>query len=346
MAKRRNDYEEYIACFNTKTGEFLRQEKEGFPEPKFCAYGPELADIHITDYCPLNCSYCYRESDKTKSNHMDPNDFRDILKAMSPHVFQVAIGGGSPQHHPQFTEILKIAHEMGIPPSYTSNGVDMTQDVITATKAYAGAVAISMHTYGGGLKAIGALLKEGINPAVHIVLDKEHIDFWANELNIAADKKGLFGGKYPLYSCICLMHKPIGRGAWKQHPEKEQKMAFVRSLKAYKGNIAIGIDSCFSPSLISTTPRRELPVETLGPCDSGLFSVFVGEDLTVSPCSFNKEDQFNLNDYSFKEIWEDKLKPYRDKVLSACPACEMNDLCHSCHAIPDINPCVKKERTI
>jgi radical SAM protein with 4Fe4S-binding SPASM domain len=343
--KRVNEYPEYVAAFNPKTGMFMRAAKEGFKDPLFSAHGPELADIHITDYCPLNCSYCYRESDSSKSHHMAVSDFKDILEAMSPHVFQVAIGGGSPQHHPHFIEILKVAHDKGIPPSYTSNGIDMTPAIVKATKDYCGAVAISLHNP-KSLLAVESLLDQGIAPAVHIVLDANSIDKWAHELDIAKDKEGLFGGRWKLYSCICLMHKPIGRGSWEQHPSKEQKTNFVRALREYKGNIAIGIDSCFAPSLISSTPRKNLPEHTLGPCDSACFSVFVGEDLTVSPCSFNLTDKFNLNDYSFKEIWTEKLRPYREKVISACPECDMNDMCHSCHVLPGINPCSKSERTV
>lgn len=346
MSVRINDYGTYIAVFNTETGEFLRKAKKGYPEPKFSEKGPELADIHITDYCPLSCPYCYRESSPTKSNHMSPEDFKAVLETMSPHVFQVAIGGGSPQHHPQFTEILRIAHEMGIPPSYTSNGVDMTQEILEATKKYAGAVALSMHGLLQGIKDIEYLLENDITPGVHVVLDAESIDHWARELEVANQGEGMFGGRYPLYSCICLMHKPVGRGAWDQHPTSTQKMNFVRALKNYRGSVAIGIDSCFSSSLISVSCKEELPVDTLGPCDSGCFSVFIGEDLTVSPCSFNSTDKYNLNDYSFGEIWAEKFKPYRDKVLNACPRCEMNDLCHSCYAVPGINPCTRKERTL
>lgn len=346
MSMRVNDYKTYRAIFNTKTGEFIRKAKEGFEDPQFCAQGPELADIHITDYCPMNCSYCYRESNPHKSNHMDPQDFKKILQDMSPHVFQVAIGGGSPQHHPEFTEILRIAHEMNIIPSYTSNGLDMTKDILDATKQYAGAVALSMHNLDRGKRDIEYLLDNKIEPAIHVVLDKKSIDYWAYELDKAESGEGMFGGKYPLYSCICLMHKPIGRGDWEQHPEKEQKANFVESLKQYRGGVAIGIDSCFSSSLISMSRKSDLPRHTLGPCDSGCFSVFVGEDLMVSPCSFNLKDQFSLNDYSFEEIWKEKFKPYRDKVLNQCPGCEMNDLCHSCYAVPDINPCGRKERTL
>jgi radical SAM protein with 4Fe4S-binding SPASM domain len=346
MPVRINDYKTYVAVFNTETGEFLRKEKPNHPEPKFSLHGPELADIHITDYCPLHCSYCYRESDPSKSRHMSPSNFAAVLDAMSPHVFQVAIGGGSPQHHPEFIEILRIAHDKGIPPSYTSNGLDMTDEIIEATKRYAGAVAISMHERKTALKEVERLLEAGIEPAIHVVLDRKSIDEWAHELDIAAQGEGIFGGRYPLYSCICLMHKPIGRGSWEQHPHRDQKARFVKALRAYKGKVSIGIDSCFSPSLISTTARRDLPKYTLGPCDSGCFSVFVGEDLTVSPCSFNLKDKFNLNDHSFKEIWEEKLQPYREMVTSACPGCDVNDLCHSCHVLPGINPCDKTERTI
>lgn len=340
------DHGTFRSYWNPKTGLFIRGELADGTDPEWAPAGPDLADIHITDYCPMTCAYCYRESDPSKSTHMTVLDFRNIIRSMIKSVQQIAIGGGSPQHHPQFIEILETAHSMGVIPSYTSNGLDMTDDILQASKEFCGAVAVSMHNYDFAIKTIKRMIDFGVPTAAHIILSADKIDMWADMLRIAKDNRGLFGGEIPLYSVICLMHKPIGRGSWAQHPTNAQKANFMEALRSYEGKIAVGVDSCSSSSLISSTPMDELPKDALGPCDCACFSVFVDEHLLVSPCSFNKKDIFSLEEFTFEKIWKEKLAPYRERVFNTCPDCESRSLCRSCQVIPQINSCTRKTRTV
>jgi MoaA/NifB/PqqE/SkfB family radical SAM enzyme len=75
---------------------------------------------------------------------------RDYYKIMNQvkdlPVNQVALGGGNPNQHPNFCEILRITREeYGIVPSYTTNGRGLTQDVIESSRKYCGAVAVSAY---------------------------------------------------------------------------------------------------------------------------------------------------------------------------------------------------------
>jgi MoaA/NifB/PqqE/SkfB family radical SAM enzyme len=340
------DHGDFKCFWDPKTGLFIRGDLPDGTRPEWSPKGPDLADIHITDYCPMFCSYCYRESDPNKSTHMSVLDFRNILISMLGTVNQIAIGGGSPQHHPQFIEFLETAHNLGVVPSYTSNGLDMTPEIVEATKKFCGAVAVSMHNFEKALKCVKDLIALGVPTAIHVILSADKIDSWTDMVRMGHNKTGVLGGELPLYSCIFLMHKPIGRANWEQHPTKEQKINFMQTLRAYKGPVPLGIDSCASSSLISSTSLSELPVDSLGACDSGCFSVFVDEHLLVSPCSFNKKDIFSLEDFTFQEIWKDKFQPYRDRVMSTCPTCESRTVCRSCQVIPEINVCDKPERTV
>jgi MoaA/NifB/PqqE/SkfB family radical SAM enzyme len=340
------DHGNYMSFWDPNTGMFIRGELPDGTDPEWSPAGPELADIHITDYCPMHCSYCYRESNASKSTHMSVGRFESILKSMCPTVLQIAIGGGSPQHHPEFISLLEIANARGIVPSYTTNGLDMTDAIVEASKRYCGAVAVSLHTIDGGMQSVQRLLEAQVPTGIHVILSKNEIGYWTRMLEKANKGKGILGGKIELYSCIFLMHKPVGRASWDQHPTREQKSSFVKALKNYKGKIAIGIDSCASSSFISSYPLEELPVDYLGPCDSGCFSVFIDEHLLVSPCSFNAKDIFSLEDFTFEEIWQDKLQPYRTRIIHACPNCASRSICRSCHVIPSINPCERQERTV
>ena len=399
MEPRMVDHDDYKVYWNPTTGMTVRGNRSDGTRPEMSSKGPELADIHITDYCPMTCDYCYRESDPSKSTHMSVQNFATILEDMSPWVLQIAIGGGSPQHHPQFIELLRTAHEKGIVPSYTSNGLDMTPEILEASKRYCGAVAISMHNETLAIQKVREMLEYGIPTGIHVILSRDKIDHWAVELAKANRGEGLLGSEPDLYSCIFLMQKPIGRASWEQHPTIDQKLEFMQALQQYKGKVAVGIDSCASSSFVSRFPvnaraasalkieraitdmidhahgmqeandprlkvafamvedyahlyaaqgahSSEVPVPMLGPCDSGCFSVFVDEHLKVSPCSFNKQDIYSLEDQSFREIWDRRFETYREQVFGTCPDCESRTICRSCQVIPRINPCKRETRTI
>jgi len=340
-----NSYSTHVTLFNPKTGERLRHTRKGFDDPEWCPDGPELADISITDFCDFGCDYCYRDSKPENVRHMSVYDFREVLEQLSPHVLEVAIGGGSPQHHPQFIDILATAHSLGVVPNYTSNGKDMTPEIIAASKKYCGAVAISMHNYTTCVEAVENLLRNDVKTSIHVVLSLNSIAKWTNELLYAATGSGMLGGMYPLHSCVFLMHKPMGRGTMEQHPTYNQKKNFFAALREYVGPVPIAVDSCSVPSLVHFFPEEDIAPETIGPCDSGMFSVFVDENLVVSPCSFNDEVVYDLHDLSFEYIWKEMFKDYREEVLEVCPECDVRNLCRGCLLLPEINPCHRYGRT-
>jgi radical SAM protein with 4Fe4S-binding SPASM domain len=351
---RRIDYGEYTAVFDRDTNFFLRGDQPNGRPAEFSSKGPELADVHITTYCEWDCRYCYRDSNPDDAVHMPWRDYRDLMKQLSGTVYQVAIGGGSPQHHPDFEKFLQVSRELDIVPTYTSNGQDMLDPrILSATQKYAGAVAVSVHDNEPYVKkVVGELIREGVPTAIHVVLDRDYIGHWTAELRLARLGLGWFGGELPLYSCIFLMHKPVGRGSIDQHPSDAQKQKFMKALTDYRGKVPVGLDSCAAPSFASL-PGAKIPkiqagkqaIDIVTFCDSGCFTVFIGEDFTVKPCSFNETDVYSLNDFSFDEIWRDKFEPYRRKVLAACPDCHNRGVCRGCAILPEINPCGLDART-
>lgn len=143
---RRCKDQHYSTVFNPNTGFFARVEYEGHPEPFWSEHGLELLDISITNWCDMGCPICYRSSDDS-GGHMNVENYEVVMRqAQKMHVHQVALGGGNPNQHPQFTEILRLTREKyGIVPNYTTNGRGLTEAVLTATSRYCGAVAVSAY---------------------------------------------------------------------------------------------------------------------------------------------------------------------------------------------------------
>lgn len=156
---------------------------------------PEFYDVKITNRCPGKCDFCYQDS-KENDCHYDNavEKIKSFFGGMSENQrpFQVAIGGGEPTFHPDFVEILKTFHELGIMPNYTTNGMwkdrifSKRHFLLKATKEYCGGVAISCHPH---LKdywewASMAYVNSEIMLNFHIIIsDKESIDYFSEIYN-------------------------------------------------------------------------------------------------------------------------------------------------------------------
>jgi len=145
---------------------------------------PEFYDIKITSYCEGNCPWCYMNS-TCKGHHFD-----DILGKVdkffggmseNERPFQVAIGGGEPTMHPDFIPLLKKLRELGISPNYTTNGMNMTSDILDATEKYCEGVAVSAHPHLESIwnDAFFALTDRDIKTNFHIIIsDRDSIEYF------------------------------------------------------------------------------------------------------------------------------------------------------------------------
>jgi radical SAM protein with 4Fe4S-binding SPASM domain len=293
-----------------------------FSENPYMAPWPELADISISNYCTNGCSYCYRESSE-EGMFMSLEDYRLILHELTNEkyggIFQVALGGGEPLLHPHFNEIIRITREeYGIIPNYTTCGKFFNQENIEATRDYCGAVAVSWDPYRDlsleKLSEVGLYLKnEGILANIHYVISEKTMNY-ANSI---------LAGKYEEYlqnfnSIIFLTYKPTGRA---ETSETIKSMNNLRSFLELVDNPAtklkIGFDACFVPVLMKAT---DVNIDLVDSCECGFFSIYIDENLDVTPCSFYNSDKYryNLKQFSFEDIWKNKFSSYRKYVDDNC----------------------------
>jgi organic radical activating enzyme len=147
---------------------------------------PEFYDVKVTPYCEGNCPYCYQNSLQT-SSHPDNiiEKFKFFFGQMDGNQkpFQIAFGGGEPTTHPDFLQLMKVCHDMGIMPNYTTNGMWVKSrnkaELLYYTKTYCGGVAVSTHPH---LKKTWQLATElyvsqNIFTNLHIIIgDKKSVD--------------------------------------------------------------------------------------------------------------------------------------------------------------------------
>lgn len=335
----RHNSQHYRVLFNTKTGTFIRMEDKGFPEPFWCENGPELIDLSITNYCTRECEFCYRQSNH-QGKHLPFIDIQRILKqAKDAGVLQIALGGGNPNQHPQFVEILRLIRESGIVPSYTTNGLGLTDKILQATSIYCGAMAVSFYPpydqeyY---LKLFEKITSYGIRLNLHVILKQDTIEMMTEWLSEAPK---LFDY---LNAIIFLNYKPIG--GTKNFLVKDSnklKVFFEAADKCKK--VKIGFDSCSMSGIVQW--MKNVRPEFLEPCEAARFSAFISEDLKMYPCSFMVGTDFygDLHTQSLKDIWltSKAFQNFRNRIkTNHCEGCQFDVVCKGgCQFLNEINMC-------
>lgn len=331
----------YSTFFNPNTGFSARVEEPGHDEPFWSWHGPELLDISITNWCDKGCALCYRKSDET-GYHMSLEDYETVMQqARQMHVFQVALGGGNPNQHPDFCEMLSLTREkFGIVPNYSTNGRGLTERVLKATKRYCGAVAVSAYyPYEETRKAIDTLVSYGIKTNIHFILSSQSINTATSWLESPPD----FLSK--INAIIFLNYKPVGRcHSHNLLLRNSDRVGYFFQLATGKRHrFRIGFDTCMVTGIAKFT---NTPRPYYDGCDAGRFSMFVSEDMRAYPCSLMVEAGYEgmpIAGNNILDFWRNS-EPFtriRSKLASGgCSGCQNADVClGGCPLFPEINLC-------
>ncbi|PSU95754.1 radical SAM/SPASM domain-containing protein [Photobacterium kishitanii] len=290
----------YTSFFNPDNGFFARVPDKGKMDPFWSPHGPELMDISITNWCDKGCSFCYKSSTKL-GQHMALDDYKRVIdQAAEMHTFQVALGGGNPNQHPDFLEILSYTDSKGIVPNFTTNGRGLSAEILIATQKYCGAVAVSAYPpYDETAATLKKLIEKGIKTNIHFILDAKSVDTAIKWL------------KYPpeflagINAIIFLNYKPSGRKVFEERllrnsPRLNELFELATSSKR---KLKVGFDACCVSGVFARTNANTTMVDA---CDAGRFSLYVSEDLKVYPCSFQAglvEGDMLSNETTLQDIW-------------------------------------------
>lgn len=331
--------EHYATVFNPTTGFFARIEDAGYPDP-FCSYhGPELIDISITGWCDKECATCYRSA-STKGQHMSTDNYEVVLRqAARLQVAQVALGGGNPNQHPEFPTILKLTRDKyGIVPNYTTNGRGLTDEIIQATCAHCGAVAISAYQpYTEMAELLKKFSGQPIKVNVHFTLDSKSVE---TAITWILDPPAFLSG---VNAIIFLNYKPIGRGGDSSRLLKYNSkiQEFIEVVLNKQTVFKVGFDSC----MISALATSKVSPIWYDSCEAARFSMYVSDTMRVYPCSFMETfcEGTVLNEENMLDIWlEDPVFQHVRNILKQprCKNCTCIEICKGgCPIYPDINLC-------
>ena len=342
---------EYKSVFRKSDGLALRWGKtRDTSDDPFMSPMPELIDLCITKRCTMGCPYCYANSGPNEP-HMSMLEFDRFLSQLPDTCQQIALGGGNPNCHPDFPTILKMIKDKGVVPNYTTNGLDLTDDIVTASKAYCGAIAVSQHRT-NIMPAIKLLSDEGIKTNIQYVVNNDTIQrFDKDEMDTYLTRAKEAG----CFAVIFLLHKPQGRSSPIANVQPGDKLNeflhYVENRRQIKNSVGLGFDSCFMTGVMT---RTKLDRTLMDSCEAGRFSCFVDYELSVYPCSFYNRGEstaLNLKITSFEDIWYGKFfvewrQKFRNQVEVCSPNCFNETMAKECLGgcpiFKDINLCEKK----
>jgi len=337
---RRDPGSSYATLFNPSTGFLARTEDSRGADPFWAPRGPELLDISITNWCDRQCATCYRSS-SLSGLHMSRENYSLILaQAAECGVFQIALGGGNPNQHPDFVAMLRATREdFGLIPNYTTNGRGLCNEVVDASARYCGAVAVSAYEPIEELEqAVTRLADAGVKVNLHFVLDAQSIQ---TALSWLRDPPRVL---MRVNAVVFLTFKPVGRGADHSRLLRhgDTLAEFVNIAMYGDPGFRVGFDSCMASAFAGTSQDC---MYWLDGCEAARFSMFISERLLAYPCSFMEGlmPGMLVKECNLQKIWQEAatFRAVRARLArNECEPCDLSDLCRgACPAFSVIRMC-------
>lgn len=265
---------------------------------------------------------------------------RVIDEAADMGTFQVALGGGNPNQHPDFVEILNYTRSKGIVPNYTTNGRGLTDDILAATRRNCGAVAVSAYPpYRETAETISLLTSNSIKTNVHFIVDSESV---GTAIDWLRDPPEFLRG---INALIFLNYKPSGRKIFEEKllRHSDRLGEFFKLATSTDAKLKVGFDACCVSGVFARTNASATLVDA---CDAGRFSLYVAEDMKVYPCSFQSglvEGDMLTDDTSLLDIWHrsENVRSFRRYFASdRCGGCSHRTTCmNGCPLFDDLVVC-------
>ncbi|MCM8710119.1 SPASM domain-containing protein [Clostridium sp. SYSU_GA19001] len=340
----------FISAFNDENGDYIRTgilDENGNDtgiDPMFADF-PQLLDIGIMGHCQHGLSgkckelgiQCYQSGAYIDMPNMPFEDFKTIISQCEGRTFQVALGGrGDSEMHEDFENILSVCRHYGIVPNTTTSGYGLDNEKVKIIKRYCGAVAVSWYKTEYTYKAINMLLDAGVTTNIHFVLGQNSIDEAIDILSKDLIPKGIS-------RFIFLLHKPVGMGDKNRILRADDiriKKFFDLLSDSYIAE-RTGFDSCLVPGIIKNCIN--IMPESFDACEAGRFSAYIGADMMMSPCSFDRQNKvsMSLKEYTIKEVWDSpEFSKLREFFEKSCQGCYYRSNClGGCPYYPEIRLC-------
>lgn len=304
----------------------------------------DTMNIELTTKCPLHCPQCYCSLEGGKN--IDLSTAINWLKeGAKVGVKDVMLSGGETLCYPNIYDIIRTAKELRIKSNVALSGYNFNQDVLDKlVETGVNEIFISLN---GSTNEINSLTRDGYNLAINALkllkannYQNTHIN-WVMHCNNADDFSNIISlaENYNVSEVVVMAVKPTSKKELKTIPTFEQMCTVRDFIRSYKGNVRIGIESCFSPMLALTCDTKLFGNFNVGPnsgCCAGLSTFSVSVDGKLSPCRhLEYYEEFNsLEDYWNNSSILKKIREIYDKEPSEpCKNCNLMNYCRPCMAV-------------
>lgn len=351
----------YNYTFDKQTGFFARWGKTQDDDPIISPLGPEIADIEISTVCNgigrsmesrSPCPWCYKSNTGCGEN-MSLETFKKVFELIKPKktnspLTQIAFGIGDIDGNPDLWDIMAYCRDNGIVPNITTNGMGVDQEVAKKLAETCGAVSVSRyHIRDVSYNAIKMLTDAGLEQVnIHQLLSAETLTACHQLVHDIKEDPRL----EKLNAVVFLSLKPKGKRN-KYHNITNLDKIYDLISQYDAANISWGMDSCTAPLVLKYAEKygKEEIIQSIEPCESTLFSVYINVKGEMYPCSFAEQtegwetgiDVTQAKDF-LKDVWyHPRTKRWRESLLSSSKQCDcsMKGHCRSCPIYPQTTPC-------
>lgn len=351
---------EYNLLFDTETGFMARWGRTKDDDPEMCPWGPEIADIEISTVCNgigkdvdsrKPCVWCYK-SNTGQGENMNLETFKNVFAKLNQAgtLTQIAFGIGDLDANPDLWDIMGHCREHNVIPNITVNGMGIDDDDAAMLAMHCGAVAVSHYgiNHGPCFDTIKRLTDQGLRQVnIHKLLSRQtYKDCFRLIDQVRIDPR-----TRKLKAIVFLLLKPKG---------DRNDLDGIVSLEEYKTlmsyaidkGVSVGMDSCSAPMVLRILPEQY--VQSVEPCESTLFSIYVNVRGEMFPCSFTEgtpgwevgvplDSPLRPDDAQF--LWYNpRIVEWRRNLLassSGCSSCDVQRYCRSC-PVYDVTVCQPK----
>lgn len=321
---------------NRPFSEFKNFKLEKFPLTKnFYLNTPPLVWLELTRRCNLNCPHCYINGGKARDNEMSTSEFIELIDDLAAMgTWAIAVTGGEPTMHPDFSTIVKHIRKKGMLVGIASNGMFLSEKLLEELPKDGVIISISLdnlhfpnNKWEKEFRSVEDAIKRsheaGFRTNIMTNTNSLNSHYFADLIKWAKDNR---------VSVRSVPFSPLGRG--KDHPELENKVNDV--MKAanawleeclweheYHKEVGLCVGAIFNYglSLAYMTNR----------CSSGRYLCYICADGTVYPCTMCAGEQIfspgSIRNMPIVDLWRGNWEIRSlnwDNFEQTCNSCIVN----------------------
>ena len=297
---------------------------------------PPLVWLELTKRCNLRCEHCYIDGGLARPNELSSHQIHAIIDELADMgVWAIAVTGGEPTLHPDFSDFVHHARRRGLLVGIATNGMFLNQELLDSLPKDGVVISVSLDD----LHIAGGRSDAEFRSASRAILRAQAMGFPTNIMtNTHRRNVGKLAGMVEWaekhgVSVRSVPFSPLGRGK-SAAKDLENTVDDVQEaakfwLKEcqweheYHQRVGLCVGAIFNYGLSLAYMTRR--------CSSGRYLAYICADGTVYPCTMCAGERVlspgNIIGRGFADLWRSdwEIRRYSwDNFKSTCEGCVIN----------------------